>query len=227
MVLELRTGSETHRQLAFEELCRIYWRPLYTYARRGGFSSHDAEDLTQGFLTQILRRGNLGPLAPDKGRLRTFLKSAFQNFITDERRRVQRQKRGGNGTEWLDIEAAERQCQRFFADPSVQLGPEEEFDRHWARIVLQRSIHALRERFRERGRSETLKALEVYLGSDDLAPPYAEVGERLGQTENTIAAAVARMRREFRELLRQEIADTVGPTEDIDDELRYLLRVSA
>ena len=141
MVLRLRSASDVHRQRAFEELCQSYWRPLYTFARRGGCSTHDAEDLTQGFLAQLLDRGDLGFLTPEKGQLRHFLKVSFQNFM------------------------------------------------------------------------------------DDQAPAYGEVARRIGQTENTVAAAVSRMRREFRELLRCEIADTLGDGEDIDEELQYLLRV--
>lgn len=222
LVLRLRSGSEVHRQRAFEDLCQSYWRPLYTYARSGGHSIHDAEDLTQGFLSQLLTRGDLGPLTPDKGQLRRFLKASFQNFITDEIRKGNRQKRGGPSAEWVDLESAERQYQRLL---SIAATPEEAFDRHWGRIVLQRALQALRQRFQARGRADLFIELEPFLGSDDQPPAYREIAQRIGQTENTVAAAVSRMRREFRELLRQEIADTLGDDESIDEELQYLLRV--
>lgn len=223
MVLQLRSNSDSHRQRAFEELCQVYWKPLYTFARRGGWSSHDAEDLTQGFLTHLLRTEDLGPIAPEKGRLRAFLRAAFSNFITDHARRGARQKRGGTKTDWLDLESAELQSHVFLQSAD---GPDEAFDRHWARIVLKRTLSSLRRNFRARGREDSFKVLEVFLGNDETAPSYREIAERLGQSENTIAAAVVRMRREFRDLLRQEIADTLGPGEDIDEELKYLLRVA-
>ena len=223
MVLQLRSNSDSHRQRAFEELCHVYWKPLYTFARRGGCSSHDAEDLTQGFLTHLLRTEDLGPLSPEKGRLRAFLRAAFSNFIADQARRGARQKRGGARADWLDLESAELQSHVFL---QLANSPDEAFDRHWARIVLKRTLGSLRRNFLARGRGESFKELEIFLGSDETAPPYREVAERLGQSENTIAAAVNRMRREFRELLRQEIADTLGPGEDIDEELKYLLRVA-
>lgn len=222
-MLRLRSSSEVHRQCAFDELCQAYWRPLYTFARSCGHSIHDAEDLTQGFLAQILSRGDLGPLTPDKGQLRTFLKASFQNFITDDARRVLRQKRGGPSAQWLELESAERHYQRYLSEAAT---PEEAFDRHWARIVLQRALQALRDRFDARGRATLLVELEPYLGPDNHAPAYAEVARRMGQSENMVAAAVSRMRREFRELLRHEIADTLGSGQDIDDELHYLLRVA-
>ena len=223
MVVQLRSDSDAHRHRAFEELCQIYWKPLYTYARRRGCTAHDAEDLTQSFLAHLLDRGDLGELAPDRGRLRSFLKAAFQNFILDTHRRDTRQKRGGPFLEKLDMESAERQSQRL-ADHNAT--PEEAFDQHWGRIILRRALQALRERFQRRGRTDILKELEIYLGADPDAPSYGEVAARLRQSENTVAAAVNRMRREFRDQLRQEVADTLVTGEDVDEELRYLLRVT-
>ena len=224
MVLRLRSSSEPLRQRAFEELCLAYWKPLYVFARRCGHSPPDAEDFTQGFFAQLLRRQDLGTLAPEKGRLRTFFKTAFRNFIVDEARRETRLKRGGSsGVLSLDLESAERQYQQTSRDEAT---PEEAFDRLWARTILRRTLGVLRGKFQERGRSETWRELEVFLGPDEAAPAYAEVAARLGQTENTIAAAVRRMREEFRTLLRQEVADTLAPGEDLQDELRYLLRLA-
>lgn len=224
MVLRLRSPSEPQRQRAFEELCRAYWQPLYVFARRCGHGQHDAEDLTQGFFAQLLRRQDLGLLAPEKGRLRMFFKAAFRNFIVDEARRETRQKRGGNADAFsLDLESAERQFQQVQSDTVT---PEDEFDRQWARTILRRALGALREKFHSRGRLETWRELEVFLGPDESAPPYAEVAAKLGQTDNTIAAAVHRMRDEFRTLLRQEVADTLASGEAVDEELRYLLRLA-
>ena len=224
MVLRLRSPSETKRQRAFEELCRTYWKPLYIFARRCGHAQPDAEDLTQGFFEQLLRRPDLGSLAPEKGRLRTFFKTAFRNFITDQVRRETRLKRGGSAEIFsFDIESGERQFQQVLRD---EVTPEDEFDRLWARTILRRALGALREKFRARGRLETWRELKVFLGPDEAAPAYAEVAATLGQTENTIAAAVRRMRQEFRTHLRQEVADTLAVGEDVEEELRYLLRLA-
>lgn len=224
MVLGLRSPSEPLRQRAFEELCLAYWKPLYVFARRCGHSPHDAEDFTQGFFAQLLRRKDLGTLAPEKGRLRTFFKAAFRNFIADEARRETRQKRGGSsGAFSLDLESAERQYQQTLRD---EVTPEAAFDRLWAHTILRRTLGVLRGKFRDRGRSETWRELEVFLGPDEAAPAYAEVAAKLGQTENTIAAAVRRMRQEFGTLLRQEVADTLTAGEDVEEELRYLLRLA-
>ncbi len=224
-ILQLRSSSDVQRRRAFEELCQAYWRPLYTLARAAGNSPHDAEDLTQGFLAQLLRRQDLGPLAPEHGRLRTFLKAAFTNYIVDEVRRQARQKRGG-GAEILslDMASAERQFQRL---AGTEATPDQAFDRQWARIILRRALEALREKFKARGRAQVLEALEGFLGNDEDAPAYAEVAATLGQTENAVAAAVRRMREEFRDLLRREVADTLAAGENVEEELLYLLRSAA
>src|SRR5258706_13147879 len=115
--------GEPLRQRAFEELCLAYWKPLLVFARHCGHSPHDAEDFTQGFFAQLLRRKDLGSAAPEKGRLRIFFKTAFRNFITDEVRRETRQKRGGSsGTFSLDLESTERQYQQTLP---AEVTPEE------------------------------------------------------------------------------------------------------
>lgn len=95
--------------------------------------------------------------------------------------------------------------------------PEDAFDRLWARTMLRWAHGTLREEFRDRGRSETIRELEVFLGAGESAPAYTEVAAKPGQTENTISAAVRRM--------RQEIADTLATGEDVEAQLRYFLRL--
>lgn len=223
LAVQLGSTSTPLRQLAFEQLCHAYWKPLYTYARRRGLTVHDAEDLTQGFLARLIARGEIRDLDPERGRFRSFLKASFQNYIVDESRRASRQKRGGTRIESLDLESAEQSFHKYFSTSDTA---EQAFDQHWARIVLRRALLALRTKFRARARTETLRELEVYLGQEDAAPPYSVTAARLGQSENTVAAAVSRMRQEFGNLLRQEIADTLGPGEDVDEELLYLLRIA-
>jgi RNA polymerase sigma-70 factor (ECF subfamily) len=224
VVLRLRSPSEPQRQQAFEDLCRAYWRPLYVFARRCGHLAHDAEDLTQGFFARLVGRDQLPTLSRERGRLRVFFKTAFRNFIVDEVRHKTRQKRGGHAdVVSIDLDSAERQFQQLLRDG---VSPDDEFDRQWARTILRRTLGTLREKFRARGRLETLRELEIFLGPDEAAPAYVTVAARLGQTENTVAAAVRRMREEFRALLRLEIADTLAEGEDVDEELRYLLRLA-
>lgn len=224
MVLRLRSGSEEERRTAFAELCRAYWKPVFTLARRLGQSPADAEDLTQSFIAQLVKREDLGPVSPEKGRLRTFIKTAFRNFVTDEYRRRAREKRGG-GADMLSLDVmAEAGVEPAASAASAGT---EVFDREWACVVLARAIDSLRAEFRERGREDAFAALEPYLGAPDDAPSHAETADKLGQTENAVKVAVHRLRQDFREALRREVADTLAEGENVDEEIRYLLRASA
>lgn len=220
MVLRLRTGTEQERRTAFGELCQAYWKPVYTFARRLGQSPADAEDMTQGFITQLVEREDLGPVDPEKGRLRTFLKTAFRNYLTDHYRHRAREKRGA-GVEVLSLEKMTEDG----IEPSAAESPDSlVFDREWAQVVMARAIAAVRENFRERGRGESFAALEPYLNASEEAPSHAETAEKLGQTENAVKVAVHRLRQEFRDALRREVADTLAEGENVDEEIRYLLR---
>ena len=222
VVLRLRAPGEAERRRAMSELCVHYWRPLYTFARRCGHAREDAEDLTQGFLARMVERGDIGDVSEERGRLRLFFKAAFRNFVTDQIRHAQRERRGGKAEMLsLDVASAERQFEKNFSQSATA---EEAFDRHWARTMLQRALTELRKRFAARGRDKILSTLEVYLGAEGTGPPYADAARSLGLSENAVAAAVHRLRGEFQELLRAEVADTLAEGEDVEEELRYLLR---
>ena len=224
VVIQLRSTAEPARQRALEALCEQYWQPLYALARFAGRSPHDAEDLAQGFLTRLLGRGELGAPTPDQGRFRTFLQAAFRNYMIDEARRENRQKRGGGERAIpLDFAAGEHRFQQALADGAT---PAAAYDRLWASTLLQHAVTALRKKYEQRGRLPTFTALAVFLEGDSLAPSYAELGARLGQTENTIAAQVSRLRREFRETLRREVAATLADPSETEEEMRYLLRAA-
>jgi RNA polymerase sigma factor (sigma-70 family) len=222
VVRRLRAPAEAERCRAMSELCVHYWRPLYTYARRCGHSREDAEDLTQGFLARMVEREDIGDASEERGRLRVLFKAAFRNFVTDQIRHASREKRGGKPEMLsLDVASAERQFEKSFSQSTT---PEEAFDRHWAHTILQLALTELRKRFAARGRDKILRTLEVYLGAEGTGPPHADAARSLGLSENAVAAAVHRLREEFRDILRAEVADTLAESEDVEEELRYLLR---
>ncbi len=220
VVLQLRDVSPTVRQVALAELCGVYWQPLYAFARSLGHAQHDAEDLVQGFLAQLLEREDLGPLSPERGRMRSFFKAAFRHYLTDQTRRQSAQRRGGEAVLLpLDIAGIERELSSSHA-------PDEAYDRQWASALLARTLARLREKYAARGKARLLAELEPFLTDAD-PPAYAAVAARLGQSEIALRAAVHRLRGEFRDGLRAEVADTLAPGEDVDVELRQLLMLSA
>src|SRR5215468_11207135 len=84
-----------HALSALSELCQIYWRPVYVFLRRQGIPQHDAQDLTQGFFTDLIESRAYTRADPMKGRFRSFLLGTLKHFMAHERDRNRAQKRGG------------------------------------------------------------------------------------------------------------------------------------
>lgn len=215
-------GDEARAALA--SLCQDYWRPLYHYARRQEHSPEDAQDLTQGFLCSLLERQALAKADQERGRFRTFLLASFQNFIGNERRRASAQKRGSGLVVSLDAEAEAG----FTPGANATRTPAEEFERTWALALLDRVMGRLRDECERVGRGALFKGLYPRLsGLGDDPQSHAALGESLGLSENGVSSALHRLRRRYGELLREEIAETVASAEEVDDELRHLMKVLA
>ena len=132
-------GGEARRALG--ELCEIYWRPLYLYARSRGHGAEEAEDLVQGFFYRLIAREGMASVDRGRGRLRSYLLGAFQKHLTSEWRKETAQKRGGGrAVVAMDLAGVESGV----ADAaSGERTPEEEFDRQWALALLERVMGRL------------------------------------------------------------------------------------
>lgn len=214
-----RPTSDTRRALT--TLCETYWYPLYAFLRGRGHSPADAEDLTQAFFAALLEKEVISKADPAKGRFRSFLLKSLQNFAANAHARKTAAKRGG-GAFQLSLELAQAEG-RFSLEPSTDETPERSFNRRWAIALLDRVMSQLREEAVERQKAEQFDALKPYLTGDDDGSSYAELATSLGMTEGAVKVAVHRMRRRFRELIREEISQTVASPSDVDDELRHLL----
>jgi RNA polymerase sigma factor (sigma-70 family) len=209
------------RRKALSELCEIYWPPLYSYARLRGASSHDAEDLTQGFLARLLERDALANLRPRSAKLRSFLLTSFANYMTEEYRKENRKKRGG---EFVRLSLDWQAVERSFADsPSDTLTPEAQFDRQWAKALIQSALDQLESKYASQGKEDWYRKLVAFLDDAEEQPKYATLAEQLGKSESSIKSAVFRIRREFQELMRSQIAETIADGENPEEELRYLI----
>jgi RNA polymerase sigma factor (sigma-70 family) len=205
---------------ALATLCRIYWYPLYAYARRQLPRPDDAQDLTQEFFALLLEKDYLHDADPQRGKFRSFLLTAFRRFLGKERDRARAQKRGGGRSLLpLDFQAGERQYQ---LEPTDHATPETLYERRWALTLLQQTLARLRHEQVNAGKEKLFEALKGTLTGDDDAEPYARIAEPLGMSEQAVKVAVHRLRRRYRELLRAEIAQTVATPEEVDDELRDL-----
>jgi DNA-directed RNA polymerase specialized sigma24 family protein len=209
---------------ALERLCRTYWYPLYSFVRRKGYPRSEAEDLTQGFFERFLEKSYLDDVVREKGKFRTFLLCSLNHFLANEWDKTQRLKRGGGATHLpLDTVGAE---ERFGSEPaSVATNLEEAFDRNWAETLLAQALARLRADFYGTGKHDRFEELKPFLLGEPAEGGYAAVAGRLGMTEQGVKSAVHRLRRCFRETIREEIAHTVATRVEIDEELRYLIRL--
>ena len=208
---------------ALERLCRTYWYPLYSFVRRKGYSPTDAEDLTQGFFASFLEKRYLQDVAREKGKFRTFLLSSLSHFLANEWDKSNRLKRGGGATHLpLDTVGAE---ERFGHESAVTGGAEESFDRNWAETLLTQVLARLRAEFENAGKGTRFNELKPFLLGEPEGGNYAAAAGRLEMSEQGVKSAVHRLRQRFRELFREEIAHTVATRAEIDEELRYLIRL--
>jgi RNA polymerase sigma-70 factor (ECF subfamily) len=214
------SGSEGSER-ALEQLCAQYWYPLYVYARRRGYGTEDARDLTQAFFAKLLEKRDLKAADPARGRFRNFLLSSMKNFLVSEWRRDNTLKRGGGVTVLsLDFDSAE---ESYRLEPSRELSPEAVYQRRWALDLLERAVVDLQSQYAKAGKLELFSALKGYLGSEDEVLPYAELSRRLGQSEGALRTAASRLRSRWRKQLRHLVAETVGEESEVKDELRSLI----
>lgn len=210
---------------ALATLCQAYWPPLYAFVRRRGYAPAEAEDLTQSYFARLLEKNYLGEVRAEAGRFRSFLLASVSHFLANEwDREHARKRRPDRGIISLDADEAER---RYSDEPADQLTPERLYERQWAATVLGRVLEVLRDEFVSAGEWERFDRLKSYLTGSSPAAPYVEVASELGLSEAAVKTAVHRLRRRYGELLRQEIGALVQDPSEVDDELRYLLRVVA
>lgn len=218
----LAAGNRSSRQadVALEELCRTYWYPLYVYVRRQTSTREDAEDLTQAFFARFLEKNYLEGLDSEKGRFRAFLLAALKHFLANEWDRASRQKRGGGQTalslDWQDADT------RYQIDPADNLSPDKLYDRAWAVTLLEQVIGRLREESAAEGKSGLFEQLKPFLTVGKSAIPYPQAAVALAMNESAVRVAVHRLRRRYRELLRDQIGQTLSDPAQVEEEMRTL-----
>jgi RNA polymerase sigma-70 factor (ECF subfamily) len=215
LILSARDSPQARRE-ALEELLGRYWRPLYLFGRRKGVAPDDAQDAVQGFIAHLLERDFLAHLDPRRGRFRSYLRTAFSNYLVNERERESALKRGG-GVLALDFDSVEY---RLASRPSAA---EAAFDREWAVGVMSRALDELRREFESGARSGPFEVVARFFQSDE-PPSYADVAVEYRMTIPQLKAFLHRARVRFRDLVRQLVADTVSDPADVDAEIAELLQ---
>jgi RNA polymerase sigma factor (sigma-70 family) len=221
--LVLAAGADlagTAGREALTALCETYWYPLYAFLRGRGHSTEDAEDLTQAFFARVLEKNAISQADPSRGRFRSFLLASLTHFAANEHDRDIAKKRGG-GVRPLSLEFLGAEG-RFQMEPASEETPEKIFDRRWALTLLERVLSRLETDVVRSGGETQFSVLKNYLTGEEPQLRYADTARELGMSEGAVKVAVHRLRRRFRDLVRDEISHTVSLPDEIEDELRHL-----
>lgn len=218
-VIAAGISGSAHSPQALEELCRLYWYPLYAYLRRSGRDSHQAEDLVQGFFAYLLHGKILQRADPTRGQFRSFLLGTLKNYVSHERAKEGALKRGG-GAEVVPIDAAGAE-EKYSSEPAAHWTPEDLYDRRWAMTVTEEAMRRLEGEYRQAGMSEVFLALQPYL-TGDAEKSFAELGARLKLKAGAARTHVCRLRKRYRHFIRAVIGDTVADVEQAEMEYEHL-----
>lgn len=223
MVLRARGDGPSARK-ALEDLCGIYWFPLYAWCRCRGYASHDAEDLIQGFFLKIVQNQLFDAAEPSRGKLRTFLLTALQRHIRDEADKASAFKRGGGKVISIDPATAEE----YYSSSLISgESPEQAYDRQWALTVLDHAMGAMEKEAMAHGKHVQFTTMRKFLTEEGDMEAYAAAANTVGMSTNTFKVAVHRLRARFRETLRTVVSDTQPEDSNPEEEIAYLARMLA
>jgi len=230
LILSAASGSEEQKARdALAELCRTYWRPIFSFVRARGHSIEDAQDLTQDFFVTILKKNWLHHADRDRGRFRSLLLKSLQNFLVNAAEKAHTHKRGG-GAEFIswDDWMAEAPSQLSIPVQALDsLPPERLFDLSWATTVVEHAVQRLREECESKGKLWLFQALSSHLTDERDELSYANLSGELGMAETAVKKQLHNMRQRYRSLLRDEVSQTVEDPAEVADEIRYLCALLA
>ncbi len=181
--------------------------------------------MTQEFFARLLDKQALARIQREGGKFRSFLLKALNHFLVNEWERHRAQKRDERRVAFsldeLDLEG------RFQAEPADEAAPESLFDRQWAATVLEQVMKRLRDEYAAAGKAELFRRLQPCLTGAERMLPYAQLATPLGLTESAVKMAVHRLRKRYGELVRAEIVHTVATPREAEEEIRYLIAITA
>jgi RNA polymerase sigma factor (sigma-70 family) len=225
-VVEACADDDENADSALARLCQDYWPPLYTFARRRGNSPADAQDLVQGFFAYLLQSKAYAQTHRSKGKFRSFLLASFKNYMTDAWDRARAVKRGGD-CEFvlLDNEVEPVEALYRCVPSAMRLADERQYEQVWAAALVVRALERTQKEFEDEAKARLFHALKPFLTGGVGLPSHDEVARRLDMQVDTLRSHLSRLRARYRELLREEVARTIGAAEDVDEELRHLRRI--
>jgi RNA polymerase sigma factor (sigma-70 family) len=217
-------GAPSQVDPGLAQICQIYWRPIFTYIYRRGYSAPDAQDLTQDFFLMVMEGKFLESADPDRGRFRSLLLKSLTHSLIDAALKQRAHKRGGrlqfvSWEKWMAEAPAQLSLSKTTMD---SVPPEMLFDAGWAAAIADEALRRLRLECESKGRRRVYEVLHPYLTSDRSETCYEALSRALGVPEPTVKSLLHHFRTRYRAVLREEIRKTVESEANVDDEIRYL-----
>jgi len=220
VVLAAKASDRGRSRQALAILCEKYWQPLYAYVRRRGYTVEEAQDLVQEFFTRLIEKDYLRNVHRERGKFRAFLLAAMKNFLANEWDKATAKKRGGGVPPMpMDFATAESRC---IVGPDYALPPDKIYEQQWALSLMEQVLARLLEEQASVGRMALFEGLNAYLTVGEQRMGYGKIADDLGMSKGAVKVAAHRLRKRYRELLREEILQTVSDPEDVDKELGEL-----
>jgi RNA polymerase sigma factor (sigma-70 family) len=218
-----RSQDGAERSRALDTLCEAYWRPVYKYVRlRWGRAPDDAQDLTQGFFTELLERKLLNRFDAGKSRLRTYLRLCVDSFVMNRDKAARRQKRGGEVQHLaLDFASAEEELGSGTIDAAAIASPEsleEFFEKEWIRSLFALAIEDLQALCAKRNRDRAFLLFEAYDLERDENTSYDGLAREHGIPVADVTNALAWARREFRKIALMRLQEICGSDDEFQRE---------
>jgi len=211
---------------ALEQLCRDYWPPLYSFVRRRGYSPADAQDLVQGFFGSFLRHEGYKRTDQSRGKFRTYLLASLKHYLANEHDREQAEKRGGK-CEFVLLEEEMEPVEALYASSSElpKLEEEQHYDQSWAAALVSAALSRLSAEFQEEPKRRLFAELKPFLCGGEYLPSQQEIARQLEIPLNTLRSHLSRLRARYAQILRDEVARTIGHADDVEEELFHFRKL--
>jgi RNA polymerase sigma-70 factor (ECF subfamily) len=222
MVAAVREGTEGEARRSLGELCRRYWVPVYAYVRRSGYSAEEAVQLVQTFLNRLVAR--LRVSQPQlRGGFRDYMQAQLEEFLSGDPRSDAPEHFAGLEPPWPLAEIEQRQRAEHAPDAT----PAEALQRGFALELLAIALQRLRREAEQSGRDKLFEAVRPYLSREPSQADYLALAKRMSSSALAMVVAVKRLRGRFQELVDDELAQTVGNAESLQNERKTLLSLAA
>ena len=208
--------GETEARVALEQLCGCYWSPVYQFIRSRSVPHAEAQDLTQEFMLHAMQKSIFSRADRLQGQFRSFLLGALVRFMSDAADKRNALKRGGT---IAHISLDEVETAASLTESSLR------FDREWALTLLETALQKVRLPYAEAGRHSDFETLKGFLPMSAGPPSYETAAENLRLSLPALKSEVHRLRRRFREFVREQVARTVSAPHEIETEMQHLQAV--